>query len=78
MAPTKWRNSVYVLMEISHQRSKWLGPYFYTGMYSYVGKRTVVHNNEKSILINFFGINFLNIVDKIAFFQNELIKLQIN
>ena len=25
-APANWRNSVYVLMEICHQRSKWLGP----------------------------------------------------
>ena len=25
-AAAKWRNSVYVLMEIFHQRSKWLGP----------------------------------------------------
>ena len=26
-APAKWRNSVYVLTEICHQRSKWLGPW---------------------------------------------------
>ena len=26
--PAKWRNSVYVLTEICHQRSKWLGPWF--------------------------------------------------
>ena len=26
-APAKWRHSVYVLMEICHQRSKWLGPW---------------------------------------------------
>ena len=25
--PAKWRNSFFILMEISHQRSKWLGPY---------------------------------------------------
>ena len=25
-APAKWRHSVYVLTEICHQRSKWLGP----------------------------------------------------
>ena len=25
-APAKWRNTVYVLTEIYHQRSKWLGP----------------------------------------------------
>ena len=25
-APAKWRNSVYVLTEICHQRSRWLGP----------------------------------------------------
>ena len=28
-APAKWKNSVYVLMEICHQRSKWLGPWFH-------------------------------------------------
>ena len=27
-APAKWRNSVYVLTEICHQWSKWLGPWF--------------------------------------------------
>ena len=26
MTPTKWRSFVYILTEICHQRSKWLGP----------------------------------------------------
>ena len=26
MAPARWRNSVYFLTQIFHQRSKWLGP----------------------------------------------------
>ena len=29
-APAKWRNSVYVLVKICHQRSKWLGPKYTT------------------------------------------------
>ena len=27
-APAKWRNSVYILTEICHQRSKWLGAHY--------------------------------------------------
>ena len=33
MTLANWRNSVYVLMEICHQRSKWLGLYCATWVY---------------------------------------------
>ena len=33
-APAKWRKSVYVLTEICHQRSKWLGPKYEIELYS--------------------------------------------
>ena len=53
-ASAKWRNIVYVLMEMCHQRSKWLGPKYVFYIQIFSPKYVSLNSNLVRLVTQFF------------------------